>query len=351
MIHYHSLIPSPPSQPQASEEQWKAYEEKIRKASSQEALHSLEHELFGRKRGLMTLALRALQSVVKKERKRRGEELNTWKEGLLSSIAEQLQTLQRRSEKELVKEDRIDVTLELPSKPHGHLHPIPEFIRSVEEVFGRMGFDTAQGPEVETEEMNFDLLNFPKDHPARDTQDVFYIEDKGKRMVLRSHTSTVQIRYMRTHKPPFRMVCPGKAYRRDADATHSPMFHQFEGLMVGHDVSLANMKAVMIAAVRELIAPNVEFRFRTGYFPFVEPGLEMDMRWQGDVKDSREGEWLEIAGCGMVHPNVLSNCGIDPMKWQGFAFGFGVERLLMIKHQIKDIRLFTQGDLRFLKQF
>jgi phenylalanyl-tRNA synthetase alpha chain len=169
--------------------------------------------------------------------------------------------------------------------------------------------------------------------------------------LLRGHTSTVQVRTMAAKKAPFRFICPGKVYRKDADATHSPMFHQFEGVMVGKDISLANMKAVMMTAIRELISPKAEFRFRTGYFPFVEPGLEVDMRWQGDEATSREGKWLEICGCGMIHPNVLKNCGVDPEEFQGFAFGFGVERMIMIKHQIPDLRSFYTGDVRFLRQF
>ena len=156
---------------------------------------------------------------------------------------------------------------------------------------------------------------------------------------------------MQEHKPPFRMICPGKVYRKDSDATHSPMFHQFEGLMIGEDISLANMKAVMETAVSELMQKDTEFRWRTGFFPFVEPGLEMDMLWQGDESDTKEGKWLEIVGCGMTHPNVLNNVGIDPKKWQGFAFGFGVERMLMIKHQIPSIKAFYEGDPRFLRQF
>ena len=161
----------------------------------------------------------------------------------------------------------------------------------------------------------------------------------------------MQIHYMLSNKPPFRMICTGKVYRKDSDATHSPMFHQIEGLMIGKTVSLANMKAVIETAVKELVDPNVEFRWRTGYFPFVEPGLEMDLRWRGDESKSREGRWLEVLGCGMVHPNVLKNVGIDPEEYQGFAFGFGVERMLMIRHQIPDLRLFYQGDVRFLRQF
>ena len=172
-----------------------------------------------------------------------------------------------------------------------------------------------------------------------------------KNFVLRTHTSPVQIRYMKEHKPPFRMICTGKVYRKDADATHSPMFHQIEGLMIGKDISLANMKGVMETAVRELVDPDVDFRWRTGYFPFVEPGLEMDLRWRGDESKSREGRWLVVVGCGVAHPQVLKNVGIDPDEYQGFAFGFGVERMVMIRHQIPDIRLFFQGDRRFLTQF
>jgi phenylalanyl-tRNA synthetase alpha chain len=186
-------------------------------------------------------------------------------------------------------------------------------------------------------------------------QDTFWVhredKDPNKNFVLRTHTSPMQVRYMQSHKPPMRVISPGKVYRKDADATHSPMFHQFEGLMIGEDVNLANMKAVMITAIQQLTSPKAEFRFRTGFFPFVEPGLEVDMKWQGDESKSREGKWLEVVGCGMVHPNVLKNCGIDATKYKGFAFGFGIERLVMIKHQIPDLRSFTHGDMRFLKQF
>jgi phenylalanyl-tRNA synthetase alpha chain len=178
-------------------------------------------------------------------------------------------------------------------------------------------------------------------------QDTFWVKGMPGH-VLRTHTSPVQIRYMESHKPPFRMICPGRVYRKDSDATHSPMFHQFEGMMIGKDVSLANMKAVMMAGFQELIGGEVEFRFRTGYFPFVEPGLEVDMRWKNAAGT---GRWLEVAGCGMVHPTVLKNGGINPDEWQGFAFGFGIERLIMIKHGITDLRQFYEGDLKFLEQF
>ncbi|MDD4319534.1 MAG: phenylalanine--tRNA ligase subunit alpha [Candidatus Peribacteraceae bacterium] len=327
----------------------------IAAATTAAELDDLEQQLFSRKHGLLTLAMKELQEATPEEKAKKGRELNETKQSFTKLLADKRGALQRASLGSLAETEKLDVTLELPAKERGHLHLIPEFIRSVEELFGRMGFEVAEGPEVETEENNFNQLNIPAAHPARDMQDTFWLEQDGLPpggpYVMRTQTSPVQIRYMQTHKPPLRIIAPGKVYRKDADATHSPMFHQFEGLMIGEDVSLANMKAVMITAIRELISPKAEFRFRTGFFPFVEPGLEVDMRWQGDDKESREGKWLEIVGCGMVHPNVLKNVGIDPKKFRGFAFGFGVERMIMIKHQIPDLRSFFVGDLRFLKQF
>ena len=331
----------------SSTNQWSAFVERIEAAKSVQELEVVEHELFGRKSGAMTLAMKELRDIEESKRKTHAAELNKEKAALQAALDAKKKTLGSSGD---LSSDGIDVTLNLPEKERGHLHLIPEFIRQIEEVFGRMGFDVWYGPEMESEENNYNLLNIPDDHPARDAQDTFWIEGV-KNTVLRTNTSPVQVRYMKEHKPPFIMVCPGKVYRKDSDATHSPMFHQFEGLMIGDDVSLANLKAVLITALRELIGRDVEFRFRTGYFPFVEPGLEMDMMWQGDMEDSREGKWLEMGGCGMVHPNVLKNVGIDPKKYQGFAFGFGVERPLMIKHQIQDLRSFYQGDLRFLRQF
>ncbi len=330
------------------------YSAKIKAANTLEELDTIRHELFGRKSGVLTLALKELGALTMEEKKAKGQELNKLKVDMESQLEARAIEIRSKLVGDRAESETFDVTLDLPAKESGHLHPIHEYIRRAEEVFGRMGFDTASGPEIETEAFQFDLLNFPKHHAARDAQDIFYLhgsEDPDDRSLLRGHTSTVQIRYMQTHKPPFRMICAGKVYRKDADATHSPMFHQIEGLMIGKSVSLANMKAVMETAVRELVDPNVDFRWRTGYFPFVEPGLEMDLRWQGDESASREGRWLEVVGCGMVHPNVLKNCGIDPTEYQGFAFGFGVERMLMIRHQIPDLRSFFQGDLRFLRQF
>ncbi len=327
-----------------------SYLSTVSTAPTMEALDAIRQELYGRKAGLLTIAMKDLGTVSGDEKKLRGQELNRIKTEIDAALTARETALIAESHSTLAQSDTLDLTLELPSEDRGHLHPVHEFIRKAEEVFGRMGFDSAHGPELETEHYNFNMLNIPETHPARDAQDTFWVSSLD-RTVLRTHTSPVQIRYMEKKKPPFRMICTGKVYRKDSDATHSPMFHQIEGLMIGKTVSLANMKAVMEQAVRELISSDADFRWRTGYFPFVEPGLEMDMRWRGDESKSREGRWLEIVGCGMVHPNVLKNVGIDPEEYQGFAFGFGVERMIMIRHQIPDLRLFFSGDLRFLKQF
>lgn len=311
------------------------------------SLDALEQELFGRKSGRLTLAMKELGALPPDERRSQGEALNVTKRQLEDAIADRRQAL-RGAARGKLGDDRLDMTIELPPARRGHLHLIPEFIRTIEDVFSRMGFDVAEGDEVETERFNFDLLNIPADHPARDAQDTFWVE--GGTRVLRTHTSPVQLHYMQNHDLPLRMICPGKVYRKDADATHSPMFHQFEGLMIDRHITLAHMKAVMEEAIRALIDVDVEFRFRSSYFPFVEPGLEIDMRWRAN-DETKEGAWLEVVGCGMVHPNVLRNAGIDPDVWRGFAFGFGIERLLMIKHGIRDLRAFYEGDVRFLEQF
>jgi len=326
---------------------------RIASAQSADDLFMLEKEFFGRKSGVLTEAMKTLKHLSPEEKRKGGAELNALKVELEHALTAKRAEMEQENIGSLATSDVLDCTMDLPERERGHLHPIPEFIRHVEEVFGRMGFDVAYGPEIDSEEYNFDRLNFPKEHAARDNQDIFSMKGEGEpgnRMLLRGHTSTVQIRYAETHKPPFRMICPGKVFRKDSDSTHSPMFHQFEGMMVGKDVSLRHLKGVMVQAMKELVSPDLTFRFRTGYFPFTEPSLEMDIRWQGDT-ETKEGKWLEVAGCGMTHPHVLKACGIDPEQWQGFAFGFGVERLLMIKHQIPNIRLFYQGDLRFLRQF
>ena len=220
----------------------------------------------------------------------------------------------------------------------GNIHPIAQIIRELSKVFTEMGFEIASGPEMDTAWYNFDALNVPKDHPARDMQDTFWIKDKED-SVMRTHTSNVQVRFMESHKPPFKIIAPGKAFRNEAtDATHEVQFHQIDGLVVGKDISVAHLKGTLETFLKKLLGDDIEFRLRPGFFPFVEPGFEVDLKFRG--------KWMEVLGAGMVHPNVLRNGGIDPQEFSGFAFGVGADRLAMMKYNITDIRLFYNGDLR-----
>ena len=237
----------------------------------------------------------------------------------------------------------------------GHLHPITSLVREIHSIFNNMGFEFVEGPEIESEYNNFDAPNIPPDHPSRDMQDTFWIKGKEK-TVLRTHTSPVQIRYMKEHKPPFRIIVPGRVFRNEAtDATHEAQFNQVEGLMIGTDVTLATLKSVLEKFLGELMHKNTNVRFRPGFFPFVEPGLEVDMTcFKCDGRGCplcKKTGWIEILGVGMVHPKVLENAGINSRKWQGFAFGAGIERIAMLKYGIDDVRLFYSGDLRFVNQF
>lgn len=237
---------------------------------------------------------------------------------------------------------KIDVTAPGKRLERGHLHPLTLVQNKAIDIFSSMGFEVAEGPEVETEYYNFDALNIPKNHPARDMWDTFWLKN-GK--LLRTHTSPVQIRYMEANQPPFRIIAPGRIFRYEAtDATHEAQFYQLEGLMVGKKITFANLKAVMETFFRGFFGDkNIEVRLRPSYFPFVEPGVEVDIKYKG--------KWMEIAGAGMVHPKVLENVKIDPREWQGFAFGMGIDRLAMIKYKIDNVRLFYGSDLRFIKQF
>lgn len=236
----------------------------------------------------------------------------------------------------------------------GHLHPLSLMIREINAIFGELGFVFSEGPEMEFIKYNFDMLNVPKDHPSRDMQDTFYIEGKND-MVLRTHTSPVQVRFMESHKEhlPLRVIVPGKVFRNEAtDMTHEAQFYQLEGLMVDRDVSLAHLKGTLEFFFKRFFGGQVEVRFRPSFFPFVEPGIEVDMRLTGSgVPEKLKDRWIEIMGAGMVHPNVLSAAGIDPEEYQGFAFGMGIDRLAMMKYGVDDVRLFYNGDLRLVNQF
>ncbi|PCI19593.1 phenylalanine--tRNA ligase subunit alpha [Candidatus Wolfebacteria bacterium] len=225
----------------------------------------------------------------------------------------------------------------------GHLHPLTQVMQEVTTIFGEMGFSIEVGPEIEDEWHNFDALNVPKDHPARDMQDTFFVKGK-KETVMRTHTSPVQIHYMQEHEPPIKIIVPGKVFRHEAtDATHEAQFHQIEGLYVDKDVSIAHLKGILLEFFKRFLGEEVEIRLRPGYFPFVEPGVEVDLKFKG--------KWLEVLGAGMVHPNVLKNVNIDPEKYKGLAFGIGLDRLMMMKYNIPDVRLSYEGDLRFVNQF
>jgi len=309
---------------------------------------------LGRKKGKLNAVLRSLKDLPEVERRVVGPRANTLKQYLEQKIEEKKRELESAGLSD-GEGERIDVTAPAKRGPSGHLHPMTQLMRKAIAIFSSMGFDVASGPEVETEYYNFDALNVPKDHPARDMQDTFWLDIPG--LLLRTQTSPVQIRYMEKHKPPFRMIAPGKVFRNEAtDATHEAQFYQMEGLMIGKDVSLANLKAILEVFYRNLLDDQkLKIRFRPSYFPFVEPGVETDLtcfkcRGKGCAVCKKTG-WIEVMGAGMVHPKVLENAGIDSREWQGFAFGGGLDRIAMIKYGIDDIRLLYNGDLRFLKQF
>jgi len=246
--------------------------------------------------------------------------------------------------------ERVDVTMPGRNAEHGSLHPLTHALERITNIFARLGYEVADGPEIEDDWHNFGALNFPPDHPARTMHDTFWIrpDKNGESRLLRTHTSPVQIRAMNGRPPPFRLIAPGKVYRSDSDQTHSPMFHQVEGLLVDETSTLADLKGTLRAFLRAFFDRDFEMMFKPTFFPFVEPGADVVIRW--DLPDGGS-RWLEVLGCGMVHPTVLDNCGIDPERYTGFAFGMGVERLAMLRYGVTDLRAFFENDVRFLKQF
>ncbi len=305
------------------------------------------------KKGELSKVLRSLKKLPKAKRIKLGKEANGLKVYLKEIIERKNKKLKERSRKQVYEKEWIDITIPARKLVLGHLHPLTQVKRETEEIFQLMGFSVIEGPEVETEWYNFDALNIPKDHPARDSWDTFYLKN---RLLLRTHTSPVQIRYMEKNNPPLRIIVPGRIFRHEAtDANHEFNFYHLEGLMVDKQVSAANFKAVIQEFYRQFFRKPIKIRMRPSYFPFVEPGFEVDMSCtvclgKGCPTCGRTG-WQEMMGAGMVHPNVLKNSGLNPKNWQGFAFGMGLERLAMMKYKINDIRLFYKGDLRFLKQF
>jgi phenylalanyl-tRNA synthetase alpha chain len=315
------------------------------------ALEQVRVRLLGKK-GAITEQLKALGALSPAERPAAGAKINEAKETLSAAIDARRDVLAREAVEQALAAGTIDVTLPGRGDAPGAMHPVTRTRLRMEEIFGRAGFDVIHGPEIEDDFHNFEALNIPANHPARAMHDTFYFGD-GR--LLRTHTSPVQIRAMRSQEPPLRVVAPGRVYRCDSDQTHTPMFHQIEGLVIDRDVSLANLKAVLRRFVSEFFEKPLEIRMRPSYFPFTEPSAEVDCQCafcEGKgCRVCKQTGWLEVLGCGMVHPNVLRNCGLDPDKWTGYAFGMGIERFAMLRYGVNDLRLFFDNDLRFLRQF
>ena len=306
-------------------------------------LAELDHikSKFLGKSGPITEAMKSIASLSPEEKPKKGAEINQVKKQIEALLETRKQEISNLELNEKLEKEKIDVTLPSRPKTKGSLHPVMNTIDEISTIFHGIGFDVADGPEIEDDFHNFTALNIPESHPARAMHDTFYV---NKEYVLRTHTSPVQIRYMENNTPPIQIISPGRVYRVDSDATHSPMFHQVEGLVINVDVNFANLKGVVQSFLQTFFEDeNLTIRFRPSYFPFTEPSAEIDMSWNDG--------WLEIGGCGMVHPNVLKHVNIDPEMYQGFAFGLGVERLTMLKYGINDLRHFFNHDLRFLEQF
>ncbi|HEY9112501.1 MAG TPA: phenylalanine--tRNA ligase subunit alpha [Rhodanobacteraceae bacterium] len=297
------------------------------------------------KSGAITAELKALGKLSPDERKTRGAQVNAAKQKIADAIAARKETLERAALEQRLASEGLDITQPGRDGGRGTIHPLTRTRERIEAIFAQLGYSVVEGPEIEDDWHNFEALNFPAHHPARAMHDTFYFGD-GR--LLRTHTSPVQIRAMRGVQPPIRIIAPGKVYRSDSDQTHSPMFHQVEGLLVDDSATVADLKGTLEAFVAAFFGQALEMRFRPSYFPFTEPSAEVDIRWQRDDGGTR---WLEVLGCGMVHPNVLKNCGIDPERYTGFAFGMGVERLAMLRYGVTDLRAFFENDVRFLQQF
>ena len=292
------------------------------------------------KKGRLTERLKQLGKLSAKERPQAGQAINDAKKIVQQSINARREFLDNERINTKISGEKVDVTLPGRGGDLGGLHPITQTLERIESLFAQMGFEVAEGPEVEDDFHNFEALNIPAHHPARAMHDTFYFDANT---LLRTHTSSVQIRFMQERKPPLRFIAPGRVYRCDSDMTHTPMFHQVEGLLIDEDINFSQLKGLLIDFLEHFFGKELEVRFRPSYFPFTEPSAEVDI--MGD------NGWLEVLGCGMVHPNVLANVGVDSEKYTGLAFGMGVERLTMLRHGIDDLRIFFENDLRFLEQF
>lgn len=312
----------------------------VSEANSVAALDEVRVKYLGKK-GELTLQLQQLGKLPPEERREAGASINKAKEAVQQALTARKNALEQAELAEKLAAETLDVTLPGRQIGLGNLHPVTRTIERIETFFGELGFDVKTGPEIEDAFHNFDALNIAHDHPARTDHDTFFFNPD---LMLRTHTSGVQIRTMEASKPPLRFIAPGRVYRNDYDQTHTPMFHQVEGMLVDEHVSFADLKGILNDFLCNFFEEDLEVRFRPSYFPFTEPSAEVDVK-------GKNGKWLEVLGCGMVHPNVLRSVGIDPEKYSGFAFGMGVERLTMLRYGVTDLRAFFENDLRFLKQF
>ncbi len=313
-------------------------------------IEQIRVELLGKK-GTITELSKKMKEISNEEKREFGQKLNELRDSIIEAIENKKEILKNIEQLSKLKDETLDISLPGRKVNKGGAHPITQTTNYLKEIFMNMGFDVSEGPEIEKTEYNFDALNIPESHPSRDYQDTFYIKENE---VLRTHTSPVQVRYMLENKPPFRMIAPGKVYRSDYDISHTPMFHQLEGLMVGENISFANLKAILTEFVKKVFG-ETKVRFRPHFFPFTEPSAEMDVecvicKGQG-CRLCKNSGWLEIMGCGMVDPEVLKAVGYDHEKYTGFAFGMGIERVTMLRFGIDDLRAFFENDVRFLRQF
>lgn len=333
------------------EELQKRAEGELERAGTEEELLAVKTRYLGRK-GLLTGLLRNIGSVPAEERPLFGKRSNEIKDALADKIDAVLRNLASRKRGETLLRERMDVTLPGRGVRYGRLHPVTQISREIVDIFSTLGFSVVEGPEVESDYYNFEALNIPKDHPARDMQDTFYVEEN---IVLRTHTSPVQIRTMEKRNPPVRILSPGRVYRPDSDVSHTPMFHQIEGLLVDKGITFGDLKGTLTFFIKKVFGETTAIRFRPSFFPFTEPSAEVDIRCVmchgNGCRVCGQSGWLEILGSGMVDPQVFINVGYDPEAFSGFAFGLGLERIAMLKYGVSDIRLFFENDWRFLEQF
>ena len=316
-------------------------------------VNQMKSDLFG-KNGLVSSQFKKIGTIAETERKKFASELNVIKDELQDLINLKIKEIENEEIREKLQKEKIDITL--PERPfvRGKIHPVSQTIDEISSIFSEIGFSVEEGPDVESEYNNFTALNTPKNHPARDMHDTFYLDEKKERL-LRTHTSPVQIRTMLKDKPPFKIIAPGRTYRSDSDQTHAPMFHQVEGLHIDKDINMGHLKGCLNYFIKEFFElDKIKMRFRPSHFPFTEPSAEVDIGYEmkdGKIVIGEGDQWLEILGCGMVHPNVLRNVKVDPIKFQGYAFGMGIDRLAMLKYGINDLRAFFDCDYRWLNHF